>query len=122
VRAGRKEPVAQVPPEFAFRFGRSRAHRTGEAALPRHDRSIAFSPDSRLVFCGHVVALFTATPTPNPTPQGGGEPHRVCRLKAFHFNAPAATTGRGFGALDSRQQQLGGFVALARESAQLTTT
>jgi hypothetical protein len=30
--------------------------------------------------------------------------------------------GLGAGALDSRQQQLGGFVALARESAQLTTT
>ena len=72
VRARRKEPVAQVPPELAFRFGRSRAHRTGEAALRRHDRSIALSPNSRLVFCGHVVVLLLLPPPPTPPHKGEG--------------------------------------------------
>jgi hypothetical protein len=51
-------------------------------------------------------------------------------LEIIHLNTLPAVTSRKAGGLrsrrrranDSRQQQLGGFVALARESAQLTTT
>jgi len=50
-------------------------------------------------------------------------------LEIIHLNTLPAVTSRKAGGLrsrrrranDSRQQQLGGFVALARESAQLTT-
>jgi hypothetical protein len=50
-------------------------------------------------------------------------------LEIIHLNTLPAVTSRNAGGLrsrlrayDSRQQQLGSFVALARESAQLTTT
>jgi hypothetical protein len=128
VCAGRKEPVAQVPPELAFRFGRSRAHRTGEAALRRHDGTIALRPNSRFVVRGHLVVSLLRPPPPTPPHKGEGSTPSL-PLEIIHLNTLPAVTSRNAGGLrsrlrayDSRQQQLGGFVALARESAQLTTT
>src|SRR3954454_3990436 len=88
MRAGGRKAVAQVPPELSFRFRRRRAHRTSEASLRWHDRSIALGPDSRLVLCRHGVALLLRPPPPTPPHKGEGstpslwhlhvEPKRKC--------------------------------------------
>src|SRR3954452_5239991 len=72
MRARRKKTVAQVPPKLALGFGRSRAHRTGEATLRRHDRSIALRPNSRFILRGHLIVSLLRPPPPTPPHKGEG--------------------------------------------------
>src|SRR5207245_155013 len=68
----RRESVAQVPPQSSFRFCRRGPHLLRELPLPRHDSTIADCPvrgSSR----GDISSVPSSTPTPNPSPQGGGE-------------------------------------------------
>ena len=67
-----REPVAQVPPQFAFRFRRRGTHLAGKPPLRRNDRAFALGPDSRLVSRGHVTVLSLRPPPPTPPHKGEG--------------------------------------------------
>src|SRR3954468_10113925 len=72
MRAKCRNAVAEMPPEFALSFHRGGTHRTGEATLRWHDRTIALHPDSRLVPGGHVVVPLLRPPPPTPPHKGEG--------------------------------------------------
>jgi hypothetical protein len=99
MRAGCGQSVAEVPPELPFRFRRRRTHRTSEATLRGHDRSIALGPDSRLVVCRHGVALLLRPPPPAP-------PHRKSGLPDLrtHARNPGKPGFRGEGSTPSARQ------------------
>ena len=69
--------VAQMPPQFSLGLCGLTAHLTRECALNRHFGPIRESPDSITIF---AAARHHGTPTPNPSPQGGGEKKALARL------------------------------------------
>src|SRR6185295_16571511 len=59
-----RKPVPQVPPEFSLWFG---------LAMPQRPRPRALTNRRRLLRIVAPRYRQLATPTPNPSPQGGGE-------------------------------------------------
>ena len=96
MRAKCRNAVAEMPPEFALSFRRGGTHRTGEATLRWHDRTIALHPNSRLVPGGHVVVSLLRPPPPTP-------PHRKSGLPDLrtHARNPGKPGFRGEGSTPS---------------------
>jgi hypothetical protein len=83
MRAGRREPVAQVPPQLVLGLGRCRAHRTRALALWRQmERSRVAQIRGGLFFV--IRSSRSWTPTPGPSPQGvhRGEGKQAAALHA----------------------------------------
>jgi hypothetical protein len=94
VGTGRRKPVAQMPPEFSFGFGRSGAHLASELALRRRVRSIAIGPGSWLVACGHIAVSLLRPPPLTPPHKGEGNRPSAWRRWCVNLTNHAETPPR----------------------------
>jgi hypothetical protein len=71
MRSFDRQTTAKMPPQFSFGFRRLTAHASSEGALRRRHRAVRWRPGTSIVLV--IRDYHDATPTPNPSPQGGGE-------------------------------------------------